>query len=137
MAGSIIFDGLTVIRHSTITGNTAPDWTGGGIASFGDTAFTRTEVAFDASSPAIPIATWTRLRRRNTFQSNGYNLIGTGNATGEFVEPGDQTGVTDPMLGPLADNGGPTMTHALSGRQPGDRCGRSSGRGRRGRRAGV
>ena len=44
----------------------------------------------------------------NTFQSNGYNLIGTGNATGEFVEPGDQTGVVDPLVGPLANNGGPT-----------------------------
>ncbi len=39
----------------------------------------------------------------------GYNLIGTG---GTFNKPGDQIGITNPMLGPLADNGGPTKTHA-------------------------
>src|SRR6266700_2105089 len=43
--------------------------------------------------------------------SHGYNLSsddGGGNLTG----PGDQIN-TDPMLGPLQDNGGPTFTHAL------------------------
>jgi CSLREA domain-containing protein len=43
--------------------------------------------------------------------SGGYNLVGFGNATDAFFSF-DQVGV-DPMLGPLADNGGPTMTHAL------------------------
>jgi hypothetical protein len=56
---------------------------------------------------------------RSALASLGYNLIGTGNAfpgtsnpLQAFNQPGDQTGV-DPLLGPLADNGGPTMTHAL------------------------
>ena len=43
--------------------------------------------------------------------SLGYNLSsddGGGNLTG----PGDQID-TDPMIGPLQDNGGPTLTHAL------------------------
>jgi hypothetical protein len=49
----------------------------------------------------------------NAFFSNGYNIIGVGNGTAAFVKPGDQVGITDPMLGPLANNGGPTLTHAL------------------------
>ena len=32
---------------------------------------------------------------------------------GNFNQPGDQTGVIDPLLGPLADNGGRTLTHAV------------------------
>ncbi|MBA4106855.1 MAG: hypothetical protein C0485_13975 [Pirellula sp.] len=46
------------------------------------------------------------------YQSAGFNLIGAG-PTAVFSELGDQNGVTDAMLGPLADNGGPTLTHAL------------------------
>ncbi len=54
----------------------------------------------------------------NSFLSLGYNLIGLGTATGNFNVAGDQIDVTDPGLEPLADNGGPTMTHALMTRQP-------------------
>jgi len=54
------------------------------------------------------------------FNSQGRNLIGdVGSATG-FADGvnGDQVGgagnpVINPLLGPLADNGGPTQTHAL------------------------
>ena len=42
--------------------------------------------------------------------SGGYNLEG-GTSCG-CTEPTDQQN-TDPLLGPLADNGGPTLTHAL------------------------
>ena len=53
----------------------------------------------------------------NSFDSEGYNSIGSGNATisplNAFNQTGDQVGA-NPMLGPLAANGGPTMTHALS-----------------------
>jgi hypothetical protein len=50
----------------------------------------------------------------NSFSSssNGYNLIG-GGYTSPFDSPGDQTGITNPYLGPLANNGGPTQTHAV------------------------
>src|SRR5262249_26301025 len=45
--------------------------------------------------------------------SLGYNLIGTGSsaALASFNKPGDHTGVLNPMLGALANNGGPTQTH--------------------------
>jgi hypothetical protein len=49
--------------------------------------------------------------------SQGHNLLGlTTEATG-FTGTGDLTGA-DPMLGPLADNGGPTRTMALSAGSP-------------------
>jgi hypothetical protein len=108
-------DGLTIIRHSTIADNTAPVDKGSGLASFGD-AYTRTEIRstiiaantnsdvdlVDLGGPPV-----------NSIQSNNFNLIGTGNILAAFNLPGDQPGVLNPMLGPLADNGGPTMTHAL------------------------
>lgn len=53
-----------------------------------------------------------------TFDSNGYNLIGYKSGQTGFVDntKNDKVGTLtqlDPMLGPLADNGGPTWTHAL------------------------
>ena len=45
--------------------------------------------------------------------SNGHNLLGIATEATGFTGTGDQTGV-DPMLMPLADNGGPTQTMALS-----------------------
>ena len=49
--------------------------------------------------------------------SGGYNLIGDATDSTGFAGPGDQVGTAvdpiDPRLGPLADNGGPTQTHAL------------------------
>jgi hypothetical protein len=54
----------------------------------------------------------------NSFQSQGYNVIGTGNALAAFTGAGDKTGITAPLLGPLANNGGPTRTHALLAGSP-------------------
>ena len=52
-----------------------------------------------------------------TVNSGGYNLIGDGTDSSGFSGTGDQVGTAlaliDPRLGPLADNGGPTRTHAL------------------------
>jgi hypothetical protein len=46
-----------------------------------------------------------------TITSHGYNLS-SDNGGGFLTGPGDQIN-TDPLLGPLQDNGGPTLTHAL------------------------
>jgi hypothetical protein len=46
-----------------------------------------------------------------TATSLGYN-ISTDDGGGNLTGPGDQIN-TDPLLGPLQDNGGPTQTHAL------------------------
>lgn len=44
-------------------------------------------------------------------QSFGYNLS-SDDGSGYLIAPGDQIN-TDPLLGPLQDNGGPTFTHEL------------------------
>jgi hypothetical protein len=46
--------------------------------------------------------------------SNGYNIESPGNTCG-FDQTGDLVNITEGQLdlGELADNGGPTMTHAL------------------------
>ena len=106
-------NGLTVIQFSTITYNVAPVGSGSGVASVGDaqtlTAVYSSIIAGNLGSDVDVINA-----ESNTFDSAGFNLIGTGNATGAFGASGDQ--VIDPddlLLGPLADNGGPTWTHAL------------------------
>ncbi|MGH9892856.1 MAG: choice-of-anchor Q domain-containing protein [bacterium] len=87
------------------------------MASFGDTVTpTRVQASIIAANTATDVdfvggAT-------NSFDSDGDNLIGDGNATGNFDQTGDQTEVSDPGLGGLADNGGPTQTHALMAESP-------------------
>jgi len=114
--GISVFNGLTVIEHSTITLNEATLY-GDGVWNFGN-SITRTEVrssiiAGNVGNDDVFSNTFT-----NPFVSLGYNLIGFGNDTGSFGAAGDQTGVFDPMLDALADNGGPTQTHAISLESP-------------------
>ena len=110
-------DGLTVIQSSTITDNAAGANRGSGVASRGNNA-TRTEVSGSiiAGNTHDDVAV-TNFTTNNSFVSGGYNLIGSGGGTlngiANFNAIGDQTNVTDPLLGPLTDNGGPTQTHAL------------------------
>jgi CSLREA domain-containing protein len=56
------------------------------------------------------------------FVSQGYNLIDYIGTAPNFTANGDQTGTfvasLDPKLTPLADNGGPTLTHALLAGSP-------------------
>src|SRR5829696_8585973 len=104
--------GATVIEFSTITLNTASDGAGSGVASFGDDR-TGTEVLSSIISANQATDVDFVEGTTNTFLSRGYNLIGDGNATAAFNQTGDTTGVSDHNLGDLADNGGPTMTHAL------------------------
>jgi hypothetical protein len=114
------FSGRTTIKFSTITKNTANDRFGSGVASVGDNS-ARTEVLSTIISENTNTDVDFYSGTTNSFVSNGYNLIGDagndGNATGAFNQTGDQVATAadpiNPMLGPLADNGGPTMTHAL------------------------
>jgi hypothetical protein len=87
-------EGSGVITNSTISGN------GNGGISRGGMEITNT-ILNDNSGPNID----------GTGTSLGYNVSsddGGGNLTG----PGDQID-TGPLLGPLQNNGGPTLTHAL------------------------
>jgi len=47
-----------------------------------------------------------------SFVSFGHNLIGLTSGTWTH-DPRDIFGVNNPLIGPLADNGGPTLTHGL------------------------
>jgi len=90
------------VTNSTLSGNSAP--TGGGIlngnaAQIGDTILNA--VVNDGGT----------IVNTGTVTSLGYNLA-SDDGGGALTGPGDQIN-TDPMLGPLQDNGGPTFTHAL------------------------
>lgn len=91
---------LTVI-HSTFTGNSAP--TGGGIYNQGSTVTIRHSII--ANSPSGGNCDgW------GTINDAGYNL--DSESTCGFSAVGSLSN-TAPLLGPLANNGGPTRTHAL------------------------
>jgi hypothetical protein len=110
-------DGLVVIRHSTITNNTAPAGAGSGLASAGN-ATTRTEVASTIISGNANSSVDLIDGATNSLQSNGYNLVGNSSAAdAEFIETGDILNST-PMLEALANNGGPTQTHLLAAGSP-------------------
>jgi hypothetical protein len=122
--GGISGDNNT-ITNSTITGNSAHH--GGGIAGSGNIAHT----TFSNNSATIAGGTLyvtSALELGNTIlkagasgvnifnnggtvTSHGYNVC-SDNGSGFLNGPGDQIN-TDPMLGPLQNNGGPTFTHAL------------------------
>jgi hypothetical protein len=102
--GGLANYGNLTATNSTISGNSAP--TGGGIlngnggaAQIGDTVLNA-----GASGGTIFVNT-------GTVTSLGYNLA-SDDGGGVLTSPGDQIN-TDPLLGPLQDNGGPTFTHAL------------------------
>ena len=123
LGGGGIFNGNGVaeIIHSTITGNTAPANTGAGVQSWNDgSTCTRVGGSIIAGNlTGGDVAAYTTTQR---FHSLGYNLIGTNgnnvNFTLEFNATGDINGNTTPELGPLANNGGPTLTHALLAGSP-------------------
>jgi CSLREA domain-containing protein len=110
--GGGVYGEATQIRHSTIAYNTAtgPDGKGGGIGGEGYTLLNsiigNNTAALGADCGAI-------------VQSEGYNLIERG--LDNCIILGDtSTNVygDDPQLGPLADNGGDTLTHALLNTSP-------------------
>ena len=122
--GIFNYDGLTRIFNSTITGNTAA--VGGGVATYGD-GFTSTEVSSSiiagntGTTAGNDVSSQAASELNNSFVSLGFNLIGDGQfrSIDFFTDAagGDIVGTTaapvDALLGPLADNGGPTFTHAL------------------------
>ncbi len=104
------FDGsaTVTITNSTLSGNSASQ--GGGIYNYGGSIYTTSLMIGDtilnagASGENIYNAS-------GTVSSLGYNLS-SDNGSGYLTGPGDQIN-TDPMLGALQGNGGPTFTHAL------------------------
>jgi hypothetical protein len=92
-------DGSGTIMNSTISGNN-----GGGISVKGMLEIGNTILNAGPSGPNIA-------NNGGTITSHGYNLS-SDDGGGYLTGPGDQIN-TDPLLGPLQNNGGPTLTHAL------------------------
>jgi hypothetical protein len=94
--------GLTEIKNSTITNNAAPQ--GGGVANYDGLADLSTRVF-----STIIADNDGGFGSARDFVSNGYNLIGSGEAgvANKFNKAGDRVAVSEPGLGILADNGGP------------------------------
>jgi parallel beta helix pectate lyase-like protein len=99
--------GVTV-TNSTLSGNSATG-NGGGICNNsggGSTTLELSNVILNTGSSGENI-----FNNGGTVTSHGYNLS-SDDGGGVLTGPGDQIN-TDPVLGPLQGNGGPTFTHAL------------------------
>jgi parallel beta-helix repeat protein len=129
--GGVFNGGMATLTNCTVSGNAAT--TGGGVYNSGYPAATltlaNTIVAGNTASGSGPDAF-------GTVNSLGYNLVGiTDGSTGwrgdGSVRDHDQIGTSasplDPLLGPLADNGGPTQTMALLPGSPAIDAGTAAG----------
>jgi hypothetical protein len=110
--------GTVTINNSTLSGNSA-DTSGGGIFNNGAAALQNSIVANSPSGGNCGTGPNTV-----TMTSKGYNLSSDGSC--DFDGPGDLNN-TDPMLGPLQNNGGPTQTMALPSGSPAVDTGNPSG----------
>lgn len=110
--GGGIYSRLAKVKaeSNTITGNTATA-EGGGIYCVPADPASRCP-SFEASILANNVAPSGPECAGGSFQSKGYNVIENTSGCDLEDDLGDQIGI-DPMLGPLQDNGGPTLTHAL------------------------
>gem|GEM_PF-1029305 len=102
------------LDSNTITGNSAPNQSGGMRHGIWLTAGTLT------IENTILVANSTNDLDQvdGTLISLGHNLVGLSNVSSSFAEIGDQINISSPGLGPLAENGGPTPTHALQAGSP-------------------
>jgi hypothetical protein len=103
--GGILNFGTMAITNCTVSGNSGSS--GRGIFVDGYEESTISGSIVDGDCRFVPPATLTSL---------GYNIESPGDTCG-FDQATDQANVSadDLKLGELADNGGPTMTHALGG----------------------
>lgn len=102
------FAGMTSLAHCTVVNNSATFGSTGGTAS---RSISPTATVVESSVVTGNSGTDVHfINTSNTFISLGHNLIGTGNATAAFNQTGDVTGVSDALLAPLGDYGGPTPT---------------------------
>jgi len=144
--GGGIWDGFTNVSNSTISGNSAGG-KGGGIAAsnsgviegctivensctsrgggvYVELLGTHVRNTIIALNVSAGIGGLLGMDVNGTFTSDGHNLVGNGDDAIGFTNgvKGDIVGTTanqiDPKLGPLANNGGPTKTHALLAGSP-------------------
>jgi hypothetical protein len=99
--GGIDNSGTVIVADSTINDNSSSVGLGGSGGNGNNASGSLVCVGSILSSPGISTG---------SFQSLGHNLFAAKSAVA--VAPTDLVG-TDPMLGPLADHGGPTWTEAI------------------------
>jgi len=107
--------GNIVIQNSTINGNTAESPSGSG---FGGNVF-MAEGTLEIGNTILNAGSGGNIfsfDNQGTIISDGYNLS-SDNGADYLSAAGDQVN-TDPRVGPLQDNGGPTVTHALLADSP-------------------
>jgi hypothetical protein len=100
--GAVFNIGAVAISDSTVSGNSSG--LAGGVFNIGTLQIGNTILNAGASGANIA-------NNGGTVASHGYNLS-SDDGGGFLTGPGDLIN-TDPLLGPLQDNGGPTLTHAL------------------------
>jgi predicted outer membrane repeat protein len=121
--GGIWATGSVVVVSSTVSGNSVERGSGGGITVFsrGAVSITNSIVAANqgGSSPDVALTSSSgtgRVRHSLIGHKGTTGLreapVGAPDANGNLIG-GRTYGAIDPRLGPLADNGGPTWTHAL------------------------
>lgn len=112
--GGIENDGIATLINTTVTGNSSVQGGGqcGGVfTTYGYCSLRGSLVAGNTDAGTAPDLA-------GTFDSRGYNLIGKTNGctlTNNLSQNhlGSIAAPLNPLLGPFADNGGPTFTHAL------------------------
>ena len=115
--GALHNQGTLAVTGSTLWGNAAAS--GEGIEHAGGSAVLRSTIVADRASGGNCHAS------ASPITDGGYNLSSDDTCD---LTAAKRSGI-DPELGPLADNGGPTQTHALLGRSPAVDRGRSFGVG--------
>ena len=99
--------GTLTLRNTTVANNTTAGNGGGGIDNAAGTVTLINSIVGGNNPPGRDCS--------GTFTSAGHNLDSDGSCG--LAGPGDISG-GDPRLGPLQDNGGPTLTHALGPGSP-------------------
>lgn len=102
--GIELISAVMAITNTSIISNTAGSGGGSGINVAGGLATLKNTLV--ANNPGGNCG------GGSVVASSGNNISTDATCTG-FVMTSDQTGVTNPGVGPLANNGGPTQTHAL------------------------
>jgi len=104
VGGAVFNTGTLVITNSTISNNSSM-FLAGGVVNLNNFQIGNTILNEGPASANI------YNNSSGVVMSLGYNLS-SDDAFGILTGPGDQINA-DPMLGPLQNNGGPTLTHAL------------------------
>ncbi|MFN4295078.1 MAG: choice-of-anchor Q domain-containing protein, partial [Thermoflexales bacterium] len=108
--------------NSTFSGNSAPN--GGGLRSVGGTAYlTHTTIASNTSGAGVVLSSGSVQAAAALLAYNGGGncnaaLVSVGNSLSSDSTCNVAISNTDPLLQPLALNGGPTLNHALAPSSP-------------------